>query len=69
MKDPIIKIKKLSKKELIKKEGEDFIMVFLNRRPLKLKFNLAASPHSDRVLIYMCTKDPKAFDGLKRDED
>jgi hypothetical protein len=33
---------------------------------LKVKFNLVLTPQTDRIIRYLDTGDPKAFDGLKR---
>ncbi|GGG40633.1 hypothetical protein [Bizionia arctica] len=59
-------LKKLAKKEKSKKDDEEFLLYFLNKEEIKKKFNLAATPNSNRVLAYLKTMDPSVFDGFKR---
>lgn len=68
-KEPVATNKKPSKEEMENRQLEEFRLVFIQGNYLKLKFNLAVRPHGSRILHYLRTNDPKAFDGLKRDEN
>ena len=47
---------------------EDIKAVIINGPLLREKFNLAMTPQSHRILAYLRTGNPAAFDGLKRKE-
>ncbi|SFN38519.1 hypothetical protein SAMN04487989_10181 [Bizionia echini] len=61
-------LKKLAEKEKSKRFEEEFLLYFLNKEEIKWKFNLVATPKSNRVLEYLKTMDPTVFDGLKRNK-
>ena len=65
-KEPIIILKKLTKKEDTDKMMEEFKLVLTHKLRLQKLFNLAVTPQRNRILAYLRSNDPKAFDGLKR---
>ena len=60
--------KKKGKKEREEEVREEFKAVIINGPLLREKFNLAMTPQSHRILAYLRTGNPAAFDGLKRKE-
>lgn len=61
---------KLLGKERLKKEIDRIVenrnLWITHGRALQRQFNLAQPPFGDRIRQYLQTKDPRAFDGLKR---
>ena len=55
-----------TKKEKEQEQIEEFKAILINAPRLREKFNLAMTPQGHRVLAYLKTGNPAAFDGLKR---
>lgn len=58
--------RKKTKKEKDKELQEEMIAVIMHGSRIRDKYNLAVTPQTHRILHYLRTGDPAAFDGLKR---
>lgn len=65
-KDPIVNIKKTTKKEERDKKTQELASIILSGHRLKGQFNLLQRPSHEKILDYLRTNDPKIFDGMKR---
>ena len=67
-KEPLASKRKKSVNKEMKEELKKMGLVIRQAGSLQRQFNLKVPPHQDRVIQYLATKDPKVFDGLKRND-
>lgn len=67
-KEPIVPISKDNKKAIFEQHMARRILARKHMRQLQKQFNLKQPPHENRILSFLQTKDPKVFDGLKRND-
>lgn len=58
--------KRKNKKQEEKERQDELVAVLKHGSRIRDKYNLAATPQSHRIIHYLRTGNPAAFDGLKR---
>jgi uncharacterized protein (DUF2344 family) len=53
-------------KDRVNRSIKEMMALRPHRRSLQIQFDLLMPPHDSRIKAYLATKDPKVFDGLKR---